>query len=285
MNMKPFDFLLCIILTFCVGGCAQPWPEPTKREVAGLTNVFQIDPRTLSGSMPEGEESFRSLFELGVKTIISVDGAVPDVATAKKFGIQYVHLPIGYDGVSETRTIELAKAIRKLPGPVYVHCHHGKHRGPAAAIAAVRCLDHRCSSETAVRFLQTAGTDPKYVGLYQRVQAAPLEIDDRPIFLPAVADVPPLARQMVELDTVWERLKKQSTPKDATLFVEQLRELHRHSTEREEFRSMLESTLSHAVELEEAICKSAPTTLPINRISASCVRCHEQFRDPPKRRH
>ena len=27
----------------------------------------------------------------------------------------------------------LARAARTLPGPIFVHCHHGMHRGPAAA--------------------------------------------------------------------------------------------------------------------------------------------------------
>src|SRR5687768_16523197 len=62
-----------------------------------LHNGHVVTAKVISGAQPEGEASFRALGELGVKTIISVDGAQPDVAGAKQFGMRYVHLPIGYD--------------------------------------------------------------------------------------------------------------------------------------------------------------------------------------------
>ena len=57
---------------------------------------------------------------LGVKTVISVDGAKPDVDLAKKHGMRYVHLPHGYDGVPDDRAKELAKAVRR-PGRPDLH--------------------------------------------------------------------------------------------------------------------------------------------------------------------
>ena len=36
---------------------------------------------------------------------------------AKKYGMRYVHLPHGYDGIPEERIAELAKAVRDLPQP------------------------------------------------------------------------------------------------------------------------------------------------------------------------
>ena len=68
-----------------------------------------------------------------MQTVISVDGAKPDLEAARKHGLRYVHLPHGYDGVPAPRGDELAIALRTLEGPIYVHCHHGKHRSPAAA--------------------------------------------------------------------------------------------------------------------------------------------------------
>ena len=101
-----------------------------------LPNAYRLHPRVISGGQPEGEQAFARLKELGVKTVISVDGARPEVELARKYGLRYVHLPHGYDGVPDERASELAKAVRDLPGPVYIHCHHGKHRSPAAATVA-----------------------------------------------------------------------------------------------------------------------------------------------------
>src|SRR5438105_3507728 len=56
-----------------------------KVEAPGIHNVFQITAALFSGSSPEVEEGFRSLQKLGIKTVISVDGARPDVVTAHKY--------------------------------------------------------------------------------------------------------------------------------------------------------------------------------------------------------
>src|SRR5688500_5709584 len=99
---------------------------PKKLAAEHLPNPWQDHPKVISGGLPEGDKAFKELADLGVKTVISVDVAKPDVALAKKYGLRYVHLPHGYDGVPELRAKELAKAVRDLPGPVYIHCHHGK---------------------------------------------------------------------------------------------------------------------------------------------------------------
>ncbi len=110
----------------------------TEFEEPGLDNVLQLSPRIFSGSQPHGEQGFESLEKLGVKTVVSVDGARPDAQRAKQHGLRYVHIPIGYDGIPRPAALALVRAIREAPGPIYIHCHHGKHRGPAAA--AVACM-------------------------------------------------------------------------------------------------------------------------------------------------
>src|SRR5688500_19183961 len=62
-----------------------------------LENAHVVTDKVLSGAQPEDAKAFETLARLGVKTIISVDGAAPDVETARKYGIRYVHLPIKYD--------------------------------------------------------------------------------------------------------------------------------------------------------------------------------------------
>src|SRR5262245_56285152 len=178
----------------------QPY-QPTKVAAGHLPNAYQIHPKVISGGLPEGDAAFQELADLGVKTVISVDGATPDIETAKKHGLRYIHLPHGYDGIPRPRANELAKAVRDLPGPIYIHCHHGKHRSPAAATVA--CVAAGLVDPTnAELILRTAGTSENYRGLYQsarnarRLDAKLLdkitgEFPERPA-------IPPLATAMVD---------------------------------------------------------------------------------------
>lgn len=129
-----------------------------------------------SGGEPADREELEQLAALGVKTIISVDGSEPDIATAHELGMRYVHVPIGYDGLSEEQGLTVARALRDLEGPVFFHCYHGKHRGPAAcALAAV--MTGRASNEQALAFMAAAGTSQNYQGLWENVRQARV-VDD-----------------------------------------------------------------------------------------------------------
>lgn len=142
--MSRFSSLVLLCFTWSISDTRPlfPWDGPNSNSLSntpGLHNVFRITDKLLSGSVPEGDLGFQTLQKLGVKTIITVDGAKPDVERAKKFSMRYVHLPIGYDGVPADQGLRLAKAVRDLPGLIYMHCHHGKHRSPAAAVVVKLC--------------------------------------------------------------------------------------------------------------------------------------------------
>ena len=123
-RMKWLAYWLGLLAFVAVGQAADETWGPTQIVSKNLPNAYRLHERVISGGLPNGEAAFRELRDLGVKTIISVDGAQPDVAGARKYGLRYVHLPHGYDGISRTRQRELAKAVRDLPGPAYIHCHH-----------------------------------------------------------------------------------------------------------------------------------------------------------------
>ena len=48
----------------------------------------------------------------------------------------WIHIPIGYDGIPLESEAAIVRAMKETEGPVYFHCHHGLHRGPAAAAIA-----------------------------------------------------------------------------------------------------------------------------------------------------
>src|SRR3954462_1625180 len=99
-------------------------PDPIPLKDSALPNGFRLSEKLLSGGNPDGDAGFAALATLGVKTVLSVDGARPDVDTARKYGFIYAHLPVGYDGISRDRVVALTKAAKSLPGPIYIHCHH-----------------------------------------------------------------------------------------------------------------------------------------------------------------
>jgi protein tyrosine phosphatase (PTP) superfamily phosphohydrolase (DUF442 family) len=325
-QMKAGKWFCLLLLVLLLGGCSPggeltgPTPPFASRlhaqgeakiEAPGLHNVYRINDRLLSGSSPEGDEGFHSLQKLGIRTVISVDGATPDVERARKYGLRYVHLPIGYDGVSERQALRLARAVRDLPGRVYIHCHHGQHRGPAAAAVVHLCLDEKCGVETALAEMRRAGTDPRYTGLYAapRMIHRPTseELDRVPGDFPETAEVAALAQVMVGVDETWERLKQVrragwKTPRDhpdldpaheALQLVEHYREAGRLPQVRErseEFRRWLSEGESGARELESLL--RPPDRKPVTEAvaekafqgaSAACARCHAKYRDIPQK--
>jgi protein tyrosine phosphatase (PTP) superfamily phosphohydrolase (DUF442 family) len=152
-------------------------PETPPQEPHGLHNVYRLSDRIISGSEPHGEEALKAIAAMGAKTVVSVDGAMPDVETAKKYGLRYVHIPIQYSGITEDEVRRLSKTFLDLPGPFYVHCFHGKHRGPAAAAVGRVVLD-KASRETAIAEMrQWCGTSAKYEGLYRTIATGAMPTD------------------------------------------------------------------------------------------------------------
>ena len=284
---------------------------PRRLVAAHLPNAYRLHERVISGGQPQGEDGFRELAELGVKTVISVDGATPDVAAARKHGLRYVHLPHGYDGIPEERVRELAKAVRDLPGPVYIHCHHGKHRSPSAA--AVACVAAGLIDPAgAENVLCTAGTSAAYRGLYASAREAKrLDarlLDSLAADFPEKAKIPPLAEAMVAVEQTHDRLKAIAsagwrTPAnhpdlepahEALLLREHFTELIRSESIQQQsagFQKLLQEGEAAALALERALSArkadgydgEAAAEIPsaLVKIEANCAACHKTYRDVP----
>ena len=140
--------------------------ERKPQEWDDLHNVYRLSENIISGAEPQGEEALKRISEMGVKTIVSVDGKVPDHETAAKYGMRYIHVPIHYSGISEDEMVRLAKAFRETEGPFFVHCFHGKHRGPAGAAVGRLVLDGISRGQAIAEMRQWCGTAAHYPGLY-----------------------------------------------------------------------------------------------------------------------
>lgn len=185
--------------------------EQRATDYQGLHNVVAFHEGVLSGSVPEGDAGFDTLQALGVRTVLSVDGALPDLDRARARGMRYVHLPIGYDGFDDARKVELARAVRDLPRPIYIHCHHGKHRS-AGASATIAVSLGWLTPELAADRMKVAGTAAGYTGLWScTANAVPLAaavIDAAPADFPERTTPTSLVAAMVEIDDVHDRLKR-----------------------------------------------------------------------------
>jgi protein tyrosine phosphatase (PTP) superfamily phosphohydrolase (DUF442 family) len=264
--------------------------------------LFRATTNVFSGNSPESDAAFAEIARLGVKTIISVDGGRPDVELARKHGLRYIHLPIGYDGVPARRVAELVKAAQSSPGPLYIHCHHGKHRGPAA-VAVICEATAGWTTNQAVTWLKEAGTAADYPGLYRSAvefrlpEAAALA---RIIELPEIARTSSLVEAMVGIDEEFDRLKAAQktgwknvpnqpdlTPAHtATILWEHFRELARidDTTRRpEEYRAKLAASEKAADAfrglLRDARADSAARDAAFQSLGQSCGACHKQYRN------
>lgn len=147
-------------------------PTVAPEERPGLHHVYRLSDQIISGAEPVGVEAFEELRAMGVRTVLSVDGKVPDHETAAQYGLRYVHVPIQYSGIDEDELSKISKTFRELDGPFYVHCFHGKHRGPAAAAVGRVVLDGVPRDQAIAEMRQWCSTSSKYEGLYRTIATA-----------------------------------------------------------------------------------------------------------------
>jgi hypothetical protein len=272
-------------------------PDPAT-DPPGIHNLMRVSRRIYSGSEPHGEEGFDSLAELGVATVVSVDGAKPSVELARKHGLRYVHIPIGYDGVPEEAGRALARLVKEAKAPIYVHCHHGKHRGPsAAAVACVASGD--LENKEALQILLRAGTSKDYPGLWRDVEdyTPPPEGMALPELV-EVAEVGSFAAAMAQVDRAYDNLKlcrdaKWSVPPDhpdiapaqeSLLLQEGLHEAARNLGDDqydEQFRAWLTNAKKMATDLRGDLQANhaASANDRFMMLEKSCKQCHQAYRD------
>lgn len=270
-------------------------------DISGVHNSFHVTDKVFSGSQPEGDEAFAALAKLGVKTIISVDGSKPDVEAARRHGLRYIHLPFGYDGIPTNRVVELTKAVESQTGPVFVHCHHGLHRGPAA-VAVICEATQNWTPTQAEAWMHEAGTAADYAGLYR---AAATFQKPTPAQLAAIKELPEVSKTsslveaMVVIDEHFSRLKLTQkagwktppghadiTPEHEALQLwEQLREIARTddtAKRPQDYRTKLSASEKAAESLRLAL-KSPDAPVAIEaafaKVGPSCSACHKQYRN------
>jgi len=313
--MKPM--MLCVFVLAL--GFGQPESEPRMHgpwqdldpgslvmddSDAGVHNVrvfYSDQSRTvLSGSLPEGDAGFDSLVKMGVKTILCVDAAKPDLERAEAHGMRYIHIPVKYSGISEEERTAIALALAQSEGTVYVHCHHGKHRGPAAAAIGLIGIG-ACTPENGRSLMEYAGTSENYIGLWEDVARAGVLTDaEMAKVAPMIVEyarIEGLPAIMAEMDRVYDHLAVLSknewqAPENhpdlsAQSEAGQLTDLFRTILADESLPVLDETYAQHmnaasklSTLLEAQILQGMDreAVITIDQLKATCSACHKGYR-------
>lgn len=291
------------LLTALIAAAEEP-PKPESKTPAnypGLPRVYNVSERIFTGYEPLGAKGFESLKALGIKTIVSVDGATPDVELAKSMGMRYVHIPFGYDGVPADCQKSICKVMKELDGPFYFHCHHGQHRGPAAAAIALQ-FDSGCNGTAALKVLENCGTGKDYKGLWASVlEFQSPKTDEVSPPLVEIAKVDNMAQSMAKMDRTWDNLvqlqKANWTPPsdhpdlspehEALILGESLRTAARLNVvkdRQEDFWLRMKEAESNTFHLRDAIKAGdvAETATRFEAVKNNCASCHTLYRNNTK---
>lgn len=282
--------------------------EQQPEEHADLANVYHLSPNVISGGEPQSEAAFRRIAGWGVRTILSVDGKVPDAAAAQRHGMRSVHVPIQYKGITQPQVLALAKTFRELEGPFFVHCFHGRHRGPAAAAVGRLVLDGVSREQAMAEMRQWCGTSGRYEGLYLALAAGqipgPAETAAAGLELPATHPFGGLRGAMVGVSRAYDQLEAlvdrtwEPDPAhpdvDPTHEATKLQQLFQACVELEEVRSAparlgdwMDDSVEACAQLVRALeafaggktAAGARADAALERVAESCSACHGVFRD------
>ena len=268
----------------------------------GLHNVVAYADGLYTGAVPEGAEGFESLARMGIKTVISVDGARPDVELARRYGLRYVHLPHGYDGIDEYRRLQLARAVHDLPHPIYFHCHHGKHRS-AAALGSTCVTLGLLGKEQANARMHVSGIAAQYKGLFAAVNDAkavdPAALQGVDGSFPEIAEVADIVEAMVAIDEANDHLALiekagWATPKDHPDLVPaaeagRMADHFRNggakltAAEQKELVAWMQKSYEQVAGLETALVDGKETKEQLSArykaIAQNCKDCHAKWRN------
>ena len=276
-------------------------PAPQKIDLQKLSaenvmHFYKIGDALYSGNAPNSAAFFQELKKAGIRSLISVDGATPRLPEAKAVGMQYRHVPIAYSTITEAEQAKILAAYDELPKPVYIHCHHGKHRGPAAAMIIARQVLYWNSAQ-AEQAMKKIGTSSHYKGLYKsvgkykRLSKSKIKAAGP---IPEKAAVDDFTSSMAVMDRRWDRIKLLKKhgwkipprhpdidpPHEVLMMRELFRELARQN-EHPEFHKQLKASEAFLAELENMVRqgKTAAADATFKKIGNSCRDCHYKHRD------
>ena len=297
-------FIFIFILSLFSGIASDETADIPSALPAPFEVLTEVHPGIWVGSEPDSKSHFNTLRSLGIQAIISVDGATPRNNLAAENDITYFHVPIGYNEVPVGDQMAMYRAVSSVEGPVFIHCHHGRHRAPAAA-ACLLVASEKISPVSGLQILTRAGTSSEYTGLYESVKSAqpidPEALGEIPV-PPPMADAGDAAHQMATIDRIWDSLKAlqknnwqplaahpdQTASHQSLLLLESLNEYHRFlgnkfnpGGEEGIILGLAEKAGISAHLLHNSLSESdrVKADIHMNLLRNDCSNCHKRFRN------
>ena len=264
------------------------------QETISLKNVYRLTGKLYSGAEPTDRTAFEELASMGIRTLISVDAIAPNASLAGEYNIRVIHLPIGYTDISDQRIKELAFAIQSSLKPVYVHCHQGKHRGPAAICAGALALG-MITHDQADAFMTKAGTSESYTGLWSAVEGVEKLATIEPMPLSEHTPARTISKTMSKIIKQKDILDELANigfnapinqDHSPTAIASQIHNLFRTletSGEAQEYGEEFMDDLEHAIQAAsnlETVLRNNDAGLAMDAMDAlknSCSRCHDKL--------
>ena len=266
-----------------------------------IDSLLALEGGIYTGAAPADAAAFAALAALGVNTVVCVDSVQPDIELAAEYGLSYIHIPVDYDEINEHALLSIKRMIVERPEDVfYVHCHHGKHRGPAVAAIAWRQRSG-CSLDSSLKVLELAGTSKAYPGLWSAVSnwQDPKAPEAQWPALYAVAQIESFAGGMAKLDRNWDHIKLlhknnwqvPSSHPDLVVVNEarQTRDLLSGCAEGIpaelagdiNFEKRINQSVALADDMYQALVhkKSEAVEDSYKELKSSCVYCHRKYRN------
>ncbi len=135
----PVDAVSEATAAYTIDATTQATPSPDEIVEGVLTGpIVHYDDALIRGGEPHGHPGMLALRELGVHVIISILDEPEDLQPAADVGIARYQIPFAktaLDAATLDRFMELMVAAEAGGSRVYLHCHGGKHRAGALAMA------------------------------------------------------------------------------------------------------------------------------------------------------
>ena len=282
---------IALFTTWCLVGCADSTSARSTEAGESLPALRDVQHGIgiHVGGEPAGEPGLRALQELGIRSIIDVDATPPGSGIKEHFGIRVVHLPLKYSGITMEEAQVISGLLETLPRPIYVHCHHGTNRAPAAVAVGLVGMGE-WSSEDGLALLHASGTDPAFKGLFDSVDSAVLIAPALRQHHPGRVDPGDLALTMDLVDAEWTRLEQfahshwvdPASPASAAQLVDLFRTTSGFSGEHGAgFAELAEESIAAAQQLEDMLIagRHATATEQLLLLEQSCSACHHRYRD------
>ena len=270
----------------------------------GISKLMEFQKDLYSGVRPQGIVGTQSLYEFGVRTIISVDSVPPNHHSADLLGISLIHIPLNYSGPDEEQILDLTTAylMARGDGKVYVHCHHGMHRAPTAC-ALISIAIGISTPEQAQSKMAIVGTSKHYPMLWTSVDMQTpidmLDVVSNIHILPSAVTPSDIASAMTMIDEAITRLARVknsgwSIPADhpdlapaasAGFISETFRNLQSNTPWRNFGLELADAkaAVTTAAALEKALSLDSSNSEVLNMqfdlVRQSCTLCHAKLRN------